>query len=449
MSNPEGGPTTVSESAAQADIEVPSLRGQFSTLSDLRGHLETLSDPPGPPEATTRALKETEARLTSLFHYHPHGVFSLNNEGRFTSLNSAALSISGGYVESELLGRPFTDLLDAENAEEADAIVTHFQALLARQPRHIECRIYRKDGIVGEVEMIGLPIVVDDEVTGIYGIAQDVTERRRFEQLMDDARTAAEDASDAKSRFLATVSHEIRTPLTSVIAALELFGDTTLDVHQQRMLAVMERSSQRLLAMVNEILDFSRIEAGQAELASLPFHLHDVVADLAMVMEPGISAKGLQLETYVADDVDKVLIGDPQRLGHVLINLVGNAVKFTESGTVRIEVTRAMTSVLARPGDAGLPDGEILGVRIAVSDTGIGMTCDQQRRIFESFQQADSSITRTYGGSGLGLSIVRELVTLMGGTITVDSTPGAGSTFLVLVPFLVQVDLPAQLPLPG
>lgn len=376
---------------------------------------------PDSPESTARALREAEARLTSLFHFHPHGVFSLDLEGRFTSVNAAAQEMSGGYAEHELIGRPFVDLLDEDDVVD---LLVHFEALLAKQPRNIECRFHRKDGLVGDVEIIGLPIIVDDEVTGVYGIAQDVTERRRVEQMMDDARTAAEDASEAKSRFLATVSHEIRTPLTSVLAAVELFGETTLDAHQQRMLEVVERSGERLLGMVNEILDFSRIEAGQTELVSVPFRLRDVVADLAMVMEPDVVARGLRLDTHVAADVDATFTGDPERLGHVLVNLVGNAVKFTESGVVTVEVSRV---------DGSQEAGEV-GVRIAVTDTGIGMTRDQQRLIFESFQQADSSITRTYGGSGLGLSIVRQLVTLMGGTITVDSAPGRGSTFTVLVP---------------
>ena len=376
-----------------------------------------------PSDATARALREAEARLTSLFHFHPHGVFSLDLEGRFTAVNDAAQRLSGGYTEDELIGRPFVDLLDPDDVAE---LVGHFQALLDRTPRHIECRFRRKDGIFGYIEIIGLPIVVDDEVTGIYGIAEDVTERRRFEQVLDDARTAAEDASEAKSRFLATVSHEIRTPLTSVLAAVELFGETTLDAHQQRMLAVVQRSGERLLSMVNEILDFSRIEAGQTELVAVPFRMHDVVSELAMVMEPGVTAGGLRLDTSVGPGVDGVLVGDPERLGQVLVNLVGNAVKFTEHGAVTVAVTPDETH---EPGSA-----DELGVRIAVSDTGIGMTPEQQRLIFESFQQADSSITRTYGGSGLGLSIARELIGLMGGTITVESAPGRGSTFTVLVP---------------
>ena len=218
---------------------------------------------------TSRALREVEARFASLFHYHPHGVFSLDLTGRFTSANEAALVQSGGYTEAELLRENFVDLLDPADI---DDVSEQFMALLAREPRNFRVRFHRKDGAIGELDIIGLPIVVDGEVTGIYGIAEDVTERLRLERMMEDARAAAEDANEAKSRFLATVSHEIRTPLTSVLAALEI-----LVRHRARRRrsagcsTVMGRSGERLLALVNDILDFSRIEAGRTELMEVPF----------------------------------------------------------------------------------------------------------------------------------------------------------------------------------
>ncbi|CAN5596528.1 hypothetical protein BH11ACT8_BH11ACT8_21270 [soil metagenome] len=383
----------------------------------------------GPGNDTDRALREAEARYRSLFHFHPHGVFCLDLQGRFTSANAAALEQSGGFTEAELLEMSFLDLLDPDDLDE---VAGHFSALLGKEQRNLAVRFRRKDETIGELEIIGLPLVVDDEVVGILGIAEDVTERHRIEHMLAQAQVAAEDANHAKSRFLATVSHEIRTPLTSVLAAVELLSDSALDEQQQRMLEVMERAGDRLLTMVNEILDFSRIEAGQVELDEGPFRLTDVVAELELVLAPVVEAKALTLTTTVHPEVTGTVVGDPERLGHVLSNLLGNAIKFTESGEITLTISRAEASAASAASIVGGPG--VMGVRIAVSDTGIGMTRDQQLVVFDSFQQADSSITRTYGGTGLGLSIARELVALMGGTIAVESAPGEGSTFTVLVP---------------
>ncbi len=384
---------------------------------------------------SVRSLREAQARLDSLFRYHPHGVFSLDLVGCFTALNGTAQAMCG-YTEDELIGTSFADLVDPRDLRKVRAA---FADLLRRQARTIEVRFRRRDLSVGEVEIIGLPIVVDDEVIGIYGLAEDVTERRRAQLVIDEAHAATRQASEAKSRFFASMSHEIRTPLTSILASAELIGDTELDPHQRRILGVMERSGQRLLWMVDEILDFSRLEAGGAELSEEEFVLGDVVDEIVVVVGNGALAKGLDLRVFVDPDLGGSFYGDPERLSHVLGNLVGNAVKFTPSGQISIEVTR--DSSLGQ-GDTGSEPLDRVGVRIVVRDSGIGMTPEQQRLAFNSFQQADSSITRTYGGSGLGLSIVRELVDLMGGSVSVESALGQGSAFTVLIP-LCQAVVPA------
>ncbi len=371
-----------------------------------------------------RELREVRARLEALLEHHPHGAFSLDLEGRFTAVNPAARSQGGGYTEAELIGVPFTDILAPEDRSR---MLEHFAAILKRESKRLEARFRRRDGSWGEIDVFCLPIVVDDEVIGVQGTSEDVTERIRVQQVLDEAVRAAESATMAKSMFLANVSHEIRTPLTSVLAALELLTETTLDAQQSTLWSIMNRSGQRLLSLVDEILDFSRIEAGKAELVLEPFYVAALVDWTTTVMGPAVRDKGLEFVTSCDPSLAGPLIGDADRIHQVLANLVGNAAKFTTSGRVTLKVSSFGATA------------DSIGVRFDVLDTGMGLTGEQQRMVFESFRQADSSITRQYGGTGLGLAITRQLVALMGGTIEVASMPGRGSTFTVLL------QLPRQL----
>ncbi|CAN5137718.1 hypothetical protein BH09ACT12_BH09ACT12_26230 [soil metagenome] len=358
-----------------------------------------------------------------MLEHHPHGFFSLDREGRITSINRAALA-QGGYTEDELKGTSFIDLVAPEDRAR---MAEHFGAMLQQESKRIEARLRRKDGSWGELVVIGVPIIIDDEVIGVHGMSEDVTERLRMQQILDDAVQAAEGANVAKSLFLATMSHEIRTPLTSVLAALELLAETELNGEQEKLWSIMDRSGQRLLSLVDEILDFSRIEAGKTELVVDTFHVPELVEWTATVMGPAVREKGLDFITSCDVAFDQPVIGDPERIHQVLANLVGNAAKFTSEGSVSLRVSAF---------DAA-PD--LAGLRFDVVDTGIGLTGEQQRSVFESFRQADSSITRQYGGTGLGLAISRQIVSLMGGTIEVASVPGRGSTFTVLLSLPRQV----------
>ena len=236
------------------------------------------------------------------------------------------------------------------------------------------------------------------------------------------ARRSAESASAAKSEFLANISHEIRTPLNGVIGMTELLAGSGLSEPQLEMASVVQASADTLLALVNDLLDFSRIESGQLSLEWLPFPAAGMVAHVAEVMRPRCRAKSLVLETAIDPALPSLLLGDELRLRQVLLNLVGNAVKFTETGTVRISVT-----------PAGEPENPF-AVLFSISDTGIGIHPETQRRLFQPFVQADSATTRRYGGTGLGLAISRKLVQSMGGSIGVDSRPGEGSTFWFVLP---------------
>ena len=258
--------------------------------------------------------------------------------------------------------------------------------------------------------------------------------RRHLLRELESALLAAHQASAVKSRFLANMSHEIRTPLHGIVGAAELLRGSRLDEGQRQVLSVLRRSSASLLALVNDVLDFSKLEAGRMRVERVAFDLHDAIHDAAEVFSAQAEAKNIELLSHCTADLPQSTVGDAARLRQILHNLVGNGVKFTEAGEVR---------VFAAP-ERG-PDGSAW-VRVSVRDTGIGMTGAQLAGLFEAFSQADLSTTRRFGGSGLGLAIARELAELLGGRIEVQSLPGQGSTFMLLMPL---VDSPPPAPAPS
>jgi signal transduction histidine kinase/ActR/RegA family two-component response regulator len=236
------------------------------------------------------------------------------------------------------------------------------------------------------------------------------------------ARKAAERANSAKSEFLANMSHEIRTPLNGIVGMAELLARTVLDKEQREMTDVIRSSSETLISIVGGILDFSRIEAGSVQVESIPFDLHASVEGVVKLLAPRAHSKGLVFETAIAPNVPRMVYGDPLRIQQVLTNLLANAIKFTEKGRVRLEVSLG--------GDSAHPPA----VLFRIGDTGVGIDAKTVGRLFTPFTQADSAATRKYGGLGLGLAISHRLVSLMGGSIGVKSEPGSGSTFWFLLP---------------
>lgn len=369
---------------------------------------------------TERVLADTTERYRSLFDYNPNAVFSLDLLGRFVASNAASERLSG-YCLEELRAMEMGALILPSHAIKTGAA---FAKAMEREPQQVDTALTHKDGHVVELSVTGLPIIVGGDVVGVYCIAEDITDRTLLERELIRTQGVAEKANEAKSLFLANVSHEIRTPLTSLVGTTEVLMDTDLDPLQTRFVDTMMRSGDRLLALVDDLLDFSRIEAGLLRIDAVPVDVRALLAEVTALVGTAAERKGLDLQFTVDATVPPEMIGDPARITQVLTSLVDNAVKFTESGGVRVAARVTGTS----PGS--------FDVLFTVKDSGIGITREHQARLFDSFSQADASITRKYGGTGLGLAICKELVTLMGGTISMQSIPDGGSAFSVALPLV-------------
>jgi PAS domain S-box-containing protein len=352
----------------------------------------------------------------------PVAVVILDRQGDIQSCNPAFEGLFG-YDEPEVIGKNLDRLLVAAEENRAEAS-TYTQQSLSGAVVHMLARRRRKNGTEAEVEVFGLPVVVDGQRVGAVGLYHDVT-------ALVAARRKAEEADRAKSEFLANMSHEIRTPMNGVLGMIELLKDTMLTDEQHDFLNAAHESAEALLTLLNDILDFSKIEAGHLELETIDFNLRTLVEGVADTLVQRAESKGLEMACFVEPDCPTYVRGDPGRLRQILVNLVGNALKFTEQGEVAIRVT-----------PEGKDEAQPL-VRFSVSDTGIGIPLEQQPAVFQRFVQADTSSTRRYGGTGLGLAISRELVELMGGRIGLESVAGHGSTFWFVVPLAQQTDVAA------
>jgi two-component system, sensor histidine kinase and response regulator len=374
-----------------------------------------------------QALRESEERFRGTFENAAVGIAHVGVTGRFLRVNEKFCAIVG-YPREELLQRTFQDIT---HPGDLAASIDAFTALMRDESRvfGLEKRYIRKDGSLVWGEMFA-SLQRDAAGAPAYDIAivHDISERKRLEEELRQAKEAAEAADRAKDEFLANVSHEIRTPMNAILGMTELALDTPLTEDQRQCLRTVKSAADNLLGIINDLLDFAKIEAGKLELNCADFSLRAVVGDTLRALAVRAHSKGLELIYDVQPEVPDALVGDAGRLRQVLLNLVGNALKFTEEGEVVVRVEA--TGGPAREGD--------LGLRFTVRDTGIGIPPDKQEAIFRAFEQEDTSTTRKYGGTGLGLTIASQLVALMGGEIRVDSAPGRGSTFAFTARFGLQ-----------
>jgi PAS domain S-box-containing protein len=372
---------------------------------------------------STWELKEAEARATSLLEAQGDLIVRRDNGGRITYVNDAYCVLTGAARET-LLGatHALPPLQQGRSSVLPDGTRLHDEQIMttdgARWLAWRDVVVWAEKAEHAEVQSVG----------------RDVTDRIEAERALAEARDAAEAASGAKSRFLAMVSHEIRTPLNGILGMAGLLLDTPLTPEQATYVKATRTSGDALLSLIEEILDFSKIEAGKLELEMGPFPLTGLVEDVVELLGPRAQAKGLEIASDVDERLPGRVIGDATRLRQVLLNLAGNAIKFTETGGVGVIV------------EAGAKGGEIA---FEVRDTGIGIPLEQQTRIFGEFEQADGGSARKFGGTGLGLAISRRIVERMGGRIDLASTPGQGSSFRAVVPLPAVEGLdaiPAALP---
>lgn len=380
------------------------------------------------------AVQEQEARLRAIMDHAVDGIITIDARGTIETFNPAAERLFG-YSATEVTGLNVKVLMPDPYRREHDGYLACYhetgQAKVIGVGR--EAVGLRKDGSTFPLDLAVSEIYLGDR-RFFTGIIRDITERKAAESQMEqvaremeirnrelaNAHEQALAATRAKSEFLATMSHEIRTPMNAIVGMVDLLQATALSAEQQEYVGRFSRATTSLLDLINDVLDLSKIEAGHLELESVPFDLHDLIGKTAELMAVRAHAKQLELVAFVHPDIPASVISDPTRLRQVFVNLVGNAIKFTEHGEVVIRL---------------IPDKTQRGnIRCSVTDTGIGIPEDKLQTIFDSFTQVDSSTTRRYGGTGLGLSISKRIVELMGGCILIESRPSEGTTFSFVVP---------------
>ncbi len=408
---------------------------EMGRIAERQSKLEAISDSfERKVLERTSELKASEERTRSIVDTALDGVITMDERGLITGWNAQAERIFGWLAE-EALGRDMAEMIIPPKYREA-----HHRGLkrfleTGEGPvlnKRIEISALRRNG---EEFPVGLAICPLKLAEGwiFSAFVSDITARKRAEAELQKAKEDAEAANRAKSEFLANMSHEIRTPMNGIIGMTELALDTELDPEQRDYLNTVKVSAESMLTVINDVLDFSKIEARKLDLESVEFNLRDLLGDTMKAAAVRAHQKSLELAFYVAPDVPEVVVGDPSRLRQIIVNLVGNAIKFTDEGEVVIRV------------ETESREENAASLHFAVTDTGIGIPPEKQRVIFDAFSQADTSTTRKYGGTGLGLSISLRLVEMMKGRIWIESEAAKGSTFHFTARLGVLKGVPARL----
>ncbi len=366
-------------------------------------------------KAAARERRRQQALMNALFNSIPDLIVYKDPQGKYLGVNDA-FARAAGLPAAEIQGRTAWDLFSPDRAE----VICRLDdaALQSQGLTMVEERIPGPDGAERVMETARNPMRDQDgKVMGILAIGRDVTQRKKEELEIRRAKELAEEATRMKSDFLANMSHEIRTPMNAIIGMSHLALKTELTQRQRDYITKVQASGQHLLGVINDILDFSKVEAGKLTIEQADFELGKLLDNVSTLVGEKCGAKGVELVFDIGAEVPRRLVGDSLRVGQILVNYANNAVKYTDKGQIVVAV---------RVQERG-PENVLL--RFSVADTGIGITPEQQGRLFQSFQQADSSTTRKYGGTGLGLAISKNLAQLMGGDVGVESRIGRGSTF--------------------
>jgi len=406
--------------AAAGSILVPSAGGsvvflwlELTTASALSQLIAVLTDRARRDTAAqVHTLRESEAKLWKLFDANPDAItVSRLEDGRYINVSNGFLR--SGFSREEVLASSDRELgiwVDEERRAEYERKLRECGSV-----RNLEAFLRNKDGAVVPYLVSGA-VIESSHGPCVISVLRDISGIRRTEHELVSAREAAEAASRAKSEFLSSMSHEIRTPMNAILGMAELLADTELGNEQRKFLRIMMNNGNALLELIDDILDFARVESGRLRLEQVEFDLCEMAERVAEALSIRAHQKGLELAVHIPPGTPLGLIGDPLRLRQILVNLIGNAIKFTDRGEIELAIRR----------EPGMGPGVL---HFTVADTGIGIPEDQREKIFASYAQAEVSTSRKYGGTGLGLAIVKQLVELMGGRIWVESTVGAGSKF--------------------
>jgi PAS domain S-box-containing protein len=371
-------------------------------------------------DTAEKALLESEQRRRYFVEHARDIIYQTDAHGVFVSVSPIVETILG-YTPEELIGRTYLDVVvpawrkrvkDFYQTQVRDKTLNNYYAI----------PVSRKDGSEVWLGQNVLLVLQEDQVTGMQVVARDITRRVRLEAELQQARDEALESTRLKSEFLANMSHEIRTPMNGIIGMSSLLSETELDRDQRHFVASITDSAEGLLEIINDLLDFSKIEAGKLEFEERDFNLREVIDGVVSTFIEAAEKKNLELTSMIEAEVPVMLNADETRLRQVLINLIGNAIKFTPEGEVAVSVT-----CVEQPQQDAM-------LRFAVRDTGIGISDEAQQRLFSAFTQADGSTARRFGGTGLGLAISQQLVAAMGGEIGINSQPGRGSTFWFVLP---------------